>query len=158
MVSNSVEGILFVCLGNICRSPTAEAVVRAEFKRAGVGVPVASCGTGNWHLGEGADPRAVAAGAKAGYDLRPHRARQLVPDDFSHYQWVLGMDHSNLADMRKLCPPNLRDRVGLFMDVAEVAPPHEVPDPYHGSAADFAHVIDLVRRGAAGLIGKLQSA
>lgn len=157
MVNNNAAGILFVCLGNICRSPTAEAVVRAEFERAGVVIPVASCGTGNWHLGDGADPRAVAAGANAGYDLRPHRARQLVPADFSRYRMVLGMDHRNLADMRALCPVDLQDRIGLFMDEAAAAPPHEVPDPYHGGTADFVHVIELVRRGAQGLIDKFQS-
>lgn len=146
------NGILFVCLGNICRSPTVEAVTRAEFQRAGLNVPVASCGTGDWHIGQGADPRAVSAGAHDGYDLSTHRARQLVPADFARYRWVLGMDRCNLHDMQRLCPAEEHDRLGLFLEVTGVAPPSEVPDPYKGGDADFAHVLELARRGARALV------
>lgn len=155
MNDKEARGILFVCLGNICRSPTVEAVARAEFARAGLDVPVASCGTGDWHVGQGADPRAVAAGAAAGYDLTPHRARQLTVDDFSRYKWVLGMDESNLENMRRLCPESLHGRLGLFMEAADTLPPREVPDPYNGDAADFAHVVELAKRGAFGLVESL---
>ncbi len=151
------SGILFVCLGNICRSPTVEAVTRAEFARAGLDVPVASCGTGDWHVGQGADPRAVAAAANAGYDLAPHRARQLTLGDFARHRLVLGMDRANLKDMRGLCPSEWHDRVGLFLDVAGVEDGGEVPDPYHGGDEDFTHVIDLARRGTRGLIRYLET-
>lgn len=158
MTDTDPSGILFVCLGNICRSPTVEAVARAEFARAGIDVPVASCGTGDWHVGHGADPRAVAAGAAAGYDLAPHRARQLALGDFARHRLVLGMDRSNLEDMLRLCPVELRDRVGLFLDIAGVTPSGEVPDPYHGGEADFAHVIELARQGTRGLLRRLAAA
>ncbi|HEX7341719.1 MAG TPA: low molecular weight protein-tyrosine-phosphatase [Rhodanobacteraceae bacterium] len=151
------QGILFVCLGNICRSPTVEAVARAEFARTGLAVPVASCGTGHWHVGQGADSRAIEAGAAAGYDLSRHRARQLTQEDFARYRLILGMDHANVDDLRRACPPALRARVGLFLDVAAATPPQEVPDPWHGGAADFAHVVTLAQRGVRGLIRLLQA-
>ncbi len=150
------NGILFVCLGNICRSPTTEAVARAEFARAGLDVPVASCGTGDWHVGQGADPRAARAGAAAGYDLSAHRARQLRLADFADHRLVLAMDRANLADLMAMCPPPLRERVGLFMEVGAAAPPAEVPDPYHGDAEGFADVIVMARRGVQGLIERLR--
>jgi protein-tyrosine phosphatase len=156
MTQHKPTGILFVCLGDICRSPTVESVVRDELARAGLDVPVASCGTGDWHVGQGADPRAVSAGAEAGYDLSAHCARQLQPQDFARHRLVLGMDRSNLADLESLCPPELRSRVGLFLEVAAVAPPAEVPDPYAGGTQAFAHVIDLARRGARGLVDLLR--
>ncbi|HET6588394.1 MAG TPA: low molecular weight protein-tyrosine-phosphatase [Oleiagrimonas sp.] len=156
MIEKENNGILFVCLGNICRSPTVEAVVRAEFARAGLDVAVASCGTGDWHVGQGADPRAARAGAEAGYDLSLHCARQLRPDDFARHRMVLAMDRSNLADLQAMCPPGLRSRVGLFLEVAGVAPPSEVPDPYQGDAEDFARVITLARHGAQGLVELLR--
>lgn len=151
-MSDPSRGVLFVCLGNICRSPTVEAVARAEFARVGLAVPVASCGTGAWHVGQGADPRAVQAGAAAGYDLSQHRARQLEAGDFARYRWVLGMDGANVDDLLKACPVTLHSHVGLLLEVAQVAPPREVPDPYYGGADDFAHVVSLARRGVQGLI------
>lgn len=157
MSDQTEQGILFVCLGNICRSPTVEAVARAEFARAGLDLPVASCGTGDWHVGQGADPRAVKAGAAAGYDLKPHRARQLTMGDFARHRLVLGMDRSNLENMYRLCPAELRERAGLFMEVADMAPPGEVPDPYEGGRSDFEHVIELARRGTEGLIRRLRA-
>lgn len=156
MSETNSRGVLFVCLGNICRSPTVEAVARAEFARAGLDVPVASCGTGDWHVGQGADPRAVQAGRMADYDLSSHRARQLDADDFARYDLVLGMDRANMADLRRACPEALRARVGLFLDVTHAAPPSDVPDPYTGTDADFAHVVTLARRGVQGLIALLQ--
>jgi protein-tyrosine phosphatase len=156
MTPHQPNGIIFVCLGNICRSPTVESVVRAELARAGLDVPVASCGTGNWHVGQGADPRAVSAGVEAGYDLSAHCARQLQPQDFARHRLVLAMDRSNLADLEDLCPPDLRSRVGLFLEVAGVAPPAEVPDPYEGGTQGFIHVIALARRGARGLVDLLR--
>lgn len=155
-VSGSEGGVLFVCLGNICRSPTVEAVARAEFAHAGLDVPVASCGTGDWHIGQGADLRSVAAARMFGYDLRPHRARQLRADDFARHRLVLAMDRANLADLHVLCPPELRSRVGLFMQVAAAAPPEEVPDPYQGGAEGFREVLALAQRGVEGLLELLR--
>jgi protein-tyrosine phosphatase len=151
------EGILFVCLGNICRSPLAEAVARREFERAGLAMPVDSCGTGGWHVGAGADPRSVRAGADSGYDLKPHRARQLEATDFSRWRWLLAMDQANLRDMRARCPGHLHERLGLFLDVSGVQPGGEVPDPYYGRAEDFRAVVSLVQDGVDGLIERLRS-
>ena len=151
-------GVLFVCLGNICRSPTVESVARVEFARAGLNIAVASCGTGDWHIGHGADQRSVAAAQALGYDLSPHRARQLCVEDFAAHRLVLAMDRANLADLRAMCPPALQSRVGLFMEVAAAAPPTEVPDPYQGGAEGFRDVLALTRRGVDGLIRLLKNA
>ncbi|HEX7111905.1 MAG TPA: low molecular weight protein-tyrosine-phosphatase [Mizugakiibacter sp.] len=144
------DGILFVCLGNICRSPLAEAVARAEFARFGLDVPVASAGTGDWHVGGGADPRAVAVAAEAGYDLGAHRARQVRVDDFTRYGRVLAMDRANLRALQRLgagaaTPP------ALFLEFAGLAAPREVPDPYTGSLDDFRSVLTLLRDGVLAL-------
>ncbi|HET7269182.1 MAG TPA: low molecular weight protein-tyrosine-phosphatase [Oleiagrimonas sp.] len=157
MLEQDPQGVLFVCLGNICRSPTVEAVARAEFARAGLDVPVASCGTGDWHVGQGADRRALRAGQAAGYDLSSHRARQLEVADFSRYGLILGMDSSNMADLYRACPEVLRARVGLFLDVTAAAPPSDLPDPYNGTDEDFAYVVTLARRGVQGLIELLET-
>jgi protein-tyrosine phosphatase len=151
------EGILFVCLGNICRSPLVEAVARREFERAGLDIPVDSCGTGNWHAGEGADPRSAATGMAAGYDLSAHRARQLEDDDFERWRWLLAMDSRNLAGMRSRCPEDFHGRLGLFLDVAGVHEGGEVPDPYEGDDAAFREVLEMARRGVHGLIEQLRS-
>lgn len=148
------QGILFVCLGNICRSPLAEAVARLEFERAGLDIAVDSCGTGGWHAGEGADPRSVRVGAEAGYDLTPHRARKLSGEDFSRWRWLLAMDQANLQDMRARCPEHLHGRLGLFLDTAGVRTHGEVPDPFYGDREDFRAVLDLAREGVQGLIAR----
>jgi len=146
-----------VCLGNICRSPLAEAVARREFELAGLQLPVDSCGTGGWHIGEGADPRSVRAGADAGYDLEPHRARQLESADFTRWRWLLAMDTANLRDLRARCPESLHSRLGLFLEVAGVLEGGEVPDPYFGRAEDFRAVVALARDGVHGLIERLRA-
>ncbi len=151
------EGILFVCLGNICRSPLAEAVARREFELAGLDIQVDSCGTGNWHVGEGADPRSVRAAAEAGYDLSSHRARQLEADDYSRWRWLLAMDQANLRDMRARCPVHLHARLGLFLEVSGTRTHGEVPDPYTGSAQDFRDVVTLAQAGVRGLIEHLRN-
>lgn len=150
-----MKNLLFVCMGNICRSPVAEVVVRAEFARCGLDVAVASAGTGPWHIGKPADQRSVASAAAHGYDLSAHRARQVRREDFSRYDLLLAMDRQNLADLLARCPPDRADRVALFLAFAEVAATLEVPDPYYGEADDFDRVIELARAGARGLAWKL---
>jgi protein-tyrosine phosphatase len=151
------DGVLFVCLGNICRSPLVEAVARAEFERARLEVPVASCGTGSWHVGEGADPRMVAAGASAGYDLGGHRARQLHIDDYRRFSWVLAMDEDNLEVIEQRRPRDASARLSLFLPAAGIEVPRIVPDPYFGGAQGFADVVALAQRGVAGLIERLRA-
>jgi len=154
-----VRRVLFVCLGNICRSPLVEAVARESLAVAGLGVAVASCGTGGWHAGEGADPRMIAAACAAGHDLSAHCARQLRERDFTDYDLLLAMDRDNLRELRKLAAtPEQVERTALFLGWTGVAPPMEFPDPWHGDTAGFAAAVALAERGVAGLIERLHDA
>lgn len=152
-------GILFVCLGNICRSPTAEYVARAEFDKLGLRVPVASRGLGDWHVGQGADPRAVAVAREAGYDLSPHRARQFNEDDFNRFTMVLAVDRATLAELRRRVsgdiPPPQRFLVAAGLASPEFGDAGDVPDPYTGSTDDFREVLTLIRRGVDALALRL---
>lgn len=132
--------VLMVCLGNICRSPTAEAVLRAKLEAAGLAqrVEVDSAGTGSWHLGDPPDPRSQRHAARRGYDLSALRARCIAEDDFHRFDLILAMDHNNLADLRRLAPEG-----GHGAELRLFAP-IEVPDPYSGGAAGFERVLDLV--------------
>lgn len=150
-----MKSILFVCLGNICRSPVVEAIARLEFARAGIDVYVDSAGTADYHTGEQADPRSRASAQRAGYDAEPHRARQLSSDDFERFDAILAMDNRNLSDILSRCPAQHRGKVDLFLRHAGVGSPLEVPDPYYGQDADFRRVIELGRAGMEKLIGRL---
>jgi protein-tyrosine phosphatase len=153
-------GVLFVCLGNICRSPTAEYVARAEFGKLGLQVPVASRGLGNWHVGQGADPRAVAVARARGYDLSPQRARQFHEDDFVRYATVLAVDRATLAELRRRVPDDVPPPE-RFLVAAGLATPRsgdegDVPDPYTGTPNDFRVVLDLILRGVGALAEHLR--
>ncbi|MPZ87320.1 MAG: low molecular weight phosphotyrosine protein phosphatase [Nitriliruptorales bacterium] len=146
--------ILLVCLGNICRSPTAEAAIREALAEAGLeqSIEVDSAGTGTWHLGEPPDPRMAAAAAEAGLDLSG-RARQVSVDDFAEFDLILVMDRSNLEDVRGLAPDmRARERVRLFRTFEDGADGDEVPDPYYGGTGGFERVVEITRRGAQGLV------
>ncbi|MEP6484248.1 MAG: low molecular weight protein-tyrosine-phosphatase [Rudaea sp.] len=153
-----MKSILFVCLGNICRSPVVEAIARHEFARAGLDIVVDSAGTADYHIGEQADPRSIASAADAGYDAAPHRARQVGAVDFEQFDAVLAMDNSNLRELNLRCPPPLKGKVDLFLRFAGLASPLEVPDPYYGTASDFERVIALGRQGVEKLISRLRDA
>src|SRR5690348_16842396 len=129
-------GVLFVCLGNICRSPTAEYVARAEFAKLGLRVPVASRGLGNWHVGQGADPRAVAAARAQGFDLSPHRARQFHEDDFGRFATVLAVDRATLDELRRRVPEEM-PMPERFLVAAGLAPRFSTDD---GDEIGRAHV------------------
>lgn len=146
--------VLFVCLGNICRSPTLEAVARTRFARAGVDWQVASCGTGGWHAGEGADARSVRAGAARGYALDAHRARALADEDYGAFDLLLAADRDNLRHLQARATVGAIGRVALALPTAGIARPDEVPDPYYGTARDFDLVVDLAERVADGLLHK----
>jgi len=150
-----MKRILFVCAGNICRSPVAEAVVRAEFARAGIDVLVASAGTGPWHIGKPADARAQASALERGYDLSSHRARRVSADDFGQFDLLLAMDRDNLADLSARCPDEYAGKLGLFLPFAGVDTPQEVADPYYGGPEDFTRVVDLAISGAKGMLALL---
>ena len=150
--------ILFVCLGNICRSPLVAVVARQRFADAGLPVAVDSCGTGSWHVGQGADRRAIRVAEEAGYNLRDHCVRQLAADDFSRFETILAMDDDNLALLRERSPADSKDRVSLFLDAARldlhIAP--AVPDPYYEDLDAFRHVLKLAEQGVDGLINRLR--
>lgn len=149
--------ILFVCLGNICRSPTAEAVFRARAAQAGLDVRVDSAGTGAWHLGATPDARAMAAGLARGYDLSHIRARQVVAQDFDDFDLVLAMDQDNLATLRSRAPKPALERIHLFLSFD----PHQslaaVPDPYYGGEEGFEEVLDMIETASDGLIAQLRT-
>lgn len=139
--------VLMVCLGNICRSPTAEGVLRQRLAAAGLGerIAVDSAGTFGGHAGGPPDARAIAHAARRGVDLRPLRARQVIADDFMRFDLVLAMDAANLQALRRHCPAPYAHKLGLLLEVAlDGRPVREVPDPYYGEDADFERVLDLV--------------
>lgn len=152
--------ILFVCLGNICRSPTAEAVLRAIAAREApdLELEIDSVGTADYHVGEPPDPRSQAAGAVRGYDLSALRARQLVVADFERFDLLLAMDESNLAELQAAAPAARRQRVQLFMNYAPQAGLTAVPDPYYGGPAGFELVLDLAELAARGLLVAIRTA
>lgn len=130
--------LLFVCLGNICRSPTADGVARRLADQRGLDWVIDSAGTGAWHVGNPPDPRMAAAAAKRGIDLAPLRARQAKAEDFLRFDHIFAMDWNNLADLERLRPSKATASLNLFLQDAEV------PDPYYGGADGFEHVLDLI--------------
>lgn len=147
--------ILFVCMGNICRSPIVETVARVEFARAGIDAHVASAGTESYHIGEAADPRAIEIAEANGYPLAQHRARQVQRADFDEYDWILAMDRVNLSALARHRSHAQTREAALFLPHAGLADIDEVPDPYYGKRRDFEHVLDLARRGSALLIERI---
>lgn len=149
--------VLFVCLGNICRSPTAEGVLRGIAAREFAGVPlyVDSAGTADYHVGEPPDRRTVAAARRRGYELASLRARRIARSDFESFDYILAMDRANLGELDSLGGGISRPHVGLFMEFAPELALDEVPDPYYGGIEDFERVLDLCESGARGLLQKL---
>jgi protein-tyrosine phosphatase len=151
--------ILFVCLGNICRSPTAEAVFRHLVAREAPELEIAieSAGIGSWHTGEPPDRRAQAAARRRGFDMSSIRARQIARDDFSRFDLILAMDRENLSELRRRAPSQFQPRVRLFLDFLEERDTDDVPDPYYGGDAGFEQVLDLTEAAARGLLSYLRS-
>jgi protein-tyrosine phosphatase len=150
--------ILFVCLGNICRSPTAEGVFRAVSARDApdLGVEVDSAGTAGYHIGDPPDPRTRQAASRRGYDLSALRARVVEPRDFEEFDLILAMDRENLKALHHLAPAHARDRVRLFLEFAPGATVTDVPDPYYGGPNGFEAVLDLVEQASQGLLQHLR--
>lgn len=150
--------VLMVCLGNICRSPTAEAVFRrqVEAQRLGAHIHVDSAGTGSWHVGHPPDARATLAALKRNYDMSALRARQVAPQDLVEFDYIFAMDRQNLRDLLDMCPPEHRAKVSLFLYHGS-SDYEEVPDPYYSGADGFELVLDLVEDASANLLRTLSA-
>lgn len=151
--------VLFVCLGNICRSPTADGifnhlVVRTKLDQK---IIVDSAGTGDWHIGKAPDTRTVVAARQRGYDLSVLRARQVTARDFDEFDYVLAMDKANLLDLQRIRPSSYAGHLGLFLDFGSRDDYREVPDPYYGGHDGFELVLDLVEDAAQGLLNHIRN-
>lgn len=149
--------VLFVCLGNICRSPTTQAVFEKKALERGLRdwFVVDSAGTGDWHLGEPPHERTVLAAQRAGYDLSCLRARQVRPEDFQRFDFIFAMDESNLGNLRREAPRQHHSQIALFLEYAGMPRPWEVPDPYGGGMSGFQRVLALIERACECLLDRL---
>jgi protein-tyrosine phosphatase len=151
--------VLFVCLGNICRSPTAEGVFKALVEREGLSdqVSVDSAGVGSWHIGSPPDSRAQATARKRGIDLSNQRARQAKAHDFERFDYVIAMDSQNHGDLARMCPKGGEDRLYKFLQFAPQLGLSDVPDPYYGGDGGFDGVLDLIEAASAGLLDDIRT-
>jgi protein-tyrosine phosphatase len=147
--------VLFVCLGNICRSPLAEAAFRREAELAGLTIEVDSAGTGDWHIGRAPDVRAQEVARRHGIDIAHYRARQLVAADFLRFSHVLVMDHANLADARAIVPTNALSEPMLLLDLVRGREGAAVADPYYGGEEHFEDTWADVAAAARALVARL---
>ena len=147
--------VLFVCLGNICRSPTAEEVFRHLVEERGLSerVVIDSAGTGSWHIGKPPDPRTIAAAGRRGYDLSALRARKVAEQDCAEHDFVIVMDTSNYETVSALCPDG---EVHRLLDFAPDHPERDVPDPYYGGEDGFDEVLDMIEEASAGLLAAVE--
>lgn len=157
--------ILFVCLGNICRSPLAEGLFRQRLLSLGIrenehdGVIIDSAGTGGWHMGSPPDARSVRVAERHGIDLSPCRARKVEAEDFECFDYIIAMDLDNMRALEKLCQEDRRDRLHLLMSFVPGSRIKEIPDPYHfKDEAGFERVFATIAEGVDGLIAELENA
>ena len=146
--------VLFVCLGNICRSPTADGIFRQLVATENLAqrILVDSAGTGDWHVGKAPDSSTIVAARQRGYDLSVLRARQVKVRDFNDFDYILAMDDSNLQNLQRMKPPVFNGHLGLFLEFGTNKQYREVPDPYYGGEDGFSLVLDLVEDAAQGLL------
>lgn len=150
--------VLFVCLGNICRSPTAEGVFRQYVEQAGLSekITIDSAGTADWHIGKAPDPRTQAAAAVRGYDLSTLRGRQAVPADFAEFDLILAMDNSNLSNLQAMQPADGKAELALYLPRFGIRP-DEVPDPYYGGEDGFELVLDMLEQASQVLLNEIKA-
>ena len=151
--------VLFVCMGNICRSPTAQGVFETLVHRENLAqhIKIDSAGTHAYHVGEPPDTRATEAAKRRGVDLSTQRARKVKPEDFLEFDYVLAMDSNNYEDLRAICHPDYEDRLRLFLDFAPHMGVEDVPDPYYGGLQGFERVLDLIEAAAEGLLAEMRA-
>lgn len=155
-LSQRKPSVLFVCTGNICRSPSAEGVLRKRLEELGLEVVVDSAGTHGYHVGDAPDPRSVRAAAKRGYDISKLKARKLSSEDFERFDFVVALDGEHMRLMRQHCPPALHHKLRHLMEFAPHAVHREVPDPYYGPVDGFELVLDLLEEAIEGLLKEFQ--
>lgn len=151
--------VLFVCTGNICRSPTGEGVFRHLLKEGGLDghISTDSCGMEGWHVGKGPDSRSIQAARSRGFDISDLRARQIAPNDYHEFDLLLAMDKGHYQRMLDQAPDGTSDKIRMFLEpVAEAVGHLDVPDPYYGAADGFEHVLDLIEAGSRAWIDQLQ--
>ncbi len=151
--------VLFVCMGNICRSPTAQGVFETLVAKEGLAqqVEIDSAGTHAYHVGNPPDQRASQAALQRGIDLSAQRARKVLATDFLEYDYVLAMDRSNYEDLRALCHPDYEQRLHLFLEFAPDTGERDVPDPYYGGTEGFERVLDLIEAASIGLLADMRA-
>ncbi len=149
--------VLMVCLGNICRSPTAQGVFEARIQQRQLAehILVDSAGTSGWHIGELPDARSRKAAQRRGYDLSQQRGRQVTVQDFHDFDYILAMDRQNLQALKAICPDGFSGHLGLFLEFSRKQSYLEVPDPYHGGSEGFELVLDLIEEAADGLLADI---
>lgn len=158
MSAKPINSILFVCLGNICRSPLAEGVFRAVWaeRAAGRGLMLDSAATSGWEAGSAPDPRSIAVAIRHGIDISGQTARKVLPEDFSRFDLILGMDRANVRDIKALAPQAARDRVHLYLEFA-TGNARDVPDPYYEDQQAFASVYRMIREASEALAKRLEA-
>lgn len=146
--------VLFVCMGNICRSPTAHGVFNTLVEQHNLAdsIEIDSAGTHAYHIGESPDTRAQVTAVRRGYDLSSLRARRVSDEDFQYYDYILAMDRDNLSILQRKCPAEHQQKLSLFLDFAEQLQEQEVPDPYYGGPGGFERVIDMIEQASEGLL------
>lgn len=151
--------VLFVCSGNICRSPTAEGVFRHLVAAEGLAAEIEadSAGMHGFHTGEAPDERSQAMARRRGFDLSGQRARQVRAEDFTAFDLILAMDRGHHRELQSIAPAGAEDRIVLFLDFAPESAETDVPDPYYGDGMGFERVIDLIEEGAAGLLAHIRA-
>jgi protein-tyrosine phosphatase len=153
-----MKRILFVCTGNICRSPTADGIARHWAARLGMQgeVEIDSAGTHAYHNGEAPDPRAQKAAKRRGYELSKLRARPVLPQDFERFDLILAMDKGHLVWLRRECPPEHHHKLAMFLSFAERFKERDVPDPYYGDEDGFEQVLDMCEDAVQGILDKFR--
>ncbi|MDX8518819.1 low molecular weight protein-tyrosine-phosphatase [Mesorhizobium dulcispinae] len=158
MSAKPINSILFVCLGNICRSPLAEGVFRTVLAERGMArdIVLDSAATGGWEAGSAPDPRSISVAIRHGIDISGQRARRIALEDFSRFDLILGMDRSNVRDLKALAPEAARERIHLFLEFAS-GHARDVPDPYYDGPEEFAAVYRMIREASEALAKRLDA-